>query len=94
MSPSSWFEEYSDEDFARSGNIATETVVLDAGPLKEFPHSLEPRLRSLGMPTSLQKGVVTLLRDFEVCKEGTPLTPEQTSILVYIAIRFAIEFFC
>lgn len=77
-----WFDEYSEDDFARTGNIATETVVLDAGPLKEFPHSIEPHLRSLGMPTSLQKGVVTLLQDFEVCKEGEPLKSEQASILV------------
>lgn len=27
-------------------------------------------------------GVVTLLKDYEVCKEGDVLTPEQTRILV------------
>jgi mRNA turnover protein 4 len=62
--------------------LATETVVLDSGPLKQFPHSLEPHLRQLGMPTTLQKGVVTLLKDYEVCKEGVALTPEQARILV------------
>lgn len=87
----SWFEEYNEEDYARSGNIATETVTLDAGPLKDFAHSLEPRLRSLGMPTSLQKGVVILLRDFEICKEGTPLTPEQASILVMTVLPIALS---
>lgn len=28
------------------------------------------------------KGVITLLKDYEVCKEGDVLTPEQARILV------------
>ncbi|CAG2115761.1 unnamed protein product [Medioppia subpectinata] len=35
----------------------------------------------MGMPSSLQKGVVTLLRDYEVCKEGVALTSEQARLL-------------
>lgn len=82
-----WFEEYSDPDFARSGFRATERVFLDAGPLPQFQHSLEPHLRHLGLPTSLQKGVVTLVKDHEVCKEGEVLKPEQASILVSPALK-------
>jgi len=84
-----WFEEYYETDFARSGNIASETIVLDAGPLTQFAHSIEPHLRLLGMPTSLQKGVVTLLKDYEVCKEGTPLTSEQARILKLLGNEMA-----
>ncbi|XP_023213657.1 mRNA turnover protein 4 homolog [Centruroides sculpturatus] len=77
----SWFDTFYVTDFARAGSIAEETVTLDKGPLKQFSHSLEPHLRKLGMPTSLQKGVVTLIKDFQVCKEGDVLSPEQAQIL-------------
>lgn len=69
-------------DYARSGFIATETIVLNQGPMPDFAHSIEPHLRQLGMPTALQKGVVTLVSDYRVCKEGEPLTPEQARIIV------------
>jgi mRNA turnover protein 4 len=42
---------------------------------------MEPQLRQLGLPTSLQKGVVTLLKDFRICQKGDVLTPEQARIL-------------
>jgi len=84
-----WFEGYVDTDYARSGTIATETLVLDSGPLKQFSHSLEPHLRQLGMPTTLQKGVVTLLKDYEVCREGNPLTSEQARILKLLGNEMA-----
>ncbi|CAG0895046.1 unnamed protein product, partial [Cyprideis torosa] len=52
----SFFEEFSELDFARSGAKATETVTLEKGPLKQFPHSLEPFLRTqLGMQTKLER---------------------------------------
>lgn len=76
-----WAENYWAVEYARSGFVATETVVLPEGPLDEFPHSMEPHLRSLGMPTLLKKGVVTLCSDYTVCEEGKVLTPEQARIL-------------
>lgn len=76
-----WFSSYSDVDYARSGNVATQTVVIEQGPLKAFSHSMEPQLRQLGLPTALKRGVVTLLRDFTVCEKGRALTPEQARIL-------------
>ena len=51
-----WFTKYTEMDFARAGNKATLTVNLDPGPLKQFPHSMEPQLRQLGLPTALKKG--------------------------------------
>ncbi|XP_076307760.1 mRNA turnover protein 4 homolog isoform X5 [Tachypleus tridentatus] len=86
---SSWFSDYTVSDYARAGNVATDTVVLDEGPLKQFPHSLEQHLRQLGMPTSLQKGVVTLIKDYQVCKEGEILTPEQARLLKLLEIQMA-----
>ncbi|XP_063292294.1 mRNA turnover protein 4 homolog [Pelobates fuscus] len=76
-----WFDQFKETDFSRAGNKATHDVVLDVGPLEQFPHSMEPQLRQLGLPTALKKGVITLLSDYEVCKEGDVLTPEQARIL-------------
>lgn len=77
-----WMEQFGEEDYARSGFVIQETIELPAGPLSEFSHAIEPHLRSLGMPTALVKGVVTLTQDFTVCKKGQALTPEQARILV------------
>jgi len=84
-----WFKNYSESDFARSGNLATETVTLPPGPLPQFPHSIEPHLRQLGMPTSLQRGVVTLLSEFTVCKANQALKPEQARILKLLGHQMA-----
>ncbi|EEZ97361.1 mRNA turnover protein 4 homolog [Tribolium castaneum] len=85
-----WFESYSCEDFARSGCVVDKTVTLPEGALKQFPHSMEPYLRQLGMPTKLERGVVTLIKEFEVCKEGGVLTPEQAKILEFLGHRLAV----
>lgn len=76
-----WMEEYEELDYARSGFVPSQSIVLPEGPMPEFPHSIEPHLRQLGMPTALQKGVVTLIKKYKVCKKGQPLTPEQARIL-------------
>lgn len=52
----SWFQTYSEQDHARAGFLATDDVVIQEGPLKQFPHSMEPHLRILGLPTFLHKG--------------------------------------
>ncbi|TRY76943.1 hypothetical protein TCAL_14705 [Tigriopus californicus] len=57
-----FFEDYQEMDFARTGCLATDTVVLEAGPLTQFPHSLEPQLRALGdILTSEQARLLKLL---------------------------------
>ncbi|XP_034253958.1 mRNA turnover protein 4 homolog [Thrips palmi] len=76
-----FFKNFREPDFARSGFVATEDVVLPAGPLEEFSFAMEPQLRQWGMPTSLQRGVVTLLQDYQLCKKGSVLTPEKARIL-------------
>jgi mRNA turnover protein 4 len=73
-------------DYARTGNLATETIVVPEGPVfrgvDPFPHNMEAQLRKLGMPTNLKKGVVTLIRDYEICHEGKPLSSSQSQLLV------------
>ena len=53
----SWFQLYSERDYARAGCQATDDVILGEGPLEKFPHSMEPQLRTLGLPTTLNKGM-------------------------------------
>ena len=55
-----YFADYRVIDYARSGTEATQTVVLEEGPLPEFSHSMEPQLRQLGLPTALKKGKNTV----------------------------------
>lgn len=76
-----YFGEFSCPDFARSGNIATEDVTIEAGPLTQFQHTMEPQLRKLGLNTSLVRGTVTLSTDFHVCKKNDKLNPEQARLL-------------
>lgn len=79
----SWFDAFTEPDYARAGNKATKTVVLPAGALDEnsYPHSMEPALRALNMPTVLKKGVIHLTTDYTVCKENEVLSPEQCRVL-------------
>uniref|UniRef100_A0A6M2DIZ4 Ribosome assembly factor mrt4 n=1 Tax=Xenopsylla cheopis TaxID=163159 RepID=A0A6M2DIZ4_XENCH len=93
----SWFNSFSAQEYARSGFVASETILLPEGPMEEFSHSIEPHLRQLGLPTSLKKGVVTLLKEHEVCRKGSILTPEQARILKLIGkplAEFKLEIKC
>ena len=47
-------------------------LLLSAGPLTQFPHSLEPHLRQLGLPVMLKKGLwcVGVWVDGWVCVGG------------------------
>ncbi|KAI6657388.1 hypothetical protein LOD99_136 [Oopsacas minuta] len=85
-----WFNGYQECDYARAGNKATHNVTLPQGPLSQFQHTMEPQLRLLGMPTAMDKGVVTLITEFEVCKQDAVLNPEQCQILKLLAIPMAI----
>eukprot|EP00029_Vermamoeba_vermiformis_P012906 TRINITY_DN7854_c0_g1_i1.p1 TRINITY_DN7854_c0_g1~~TRINITY_DN7854_c0_g1_i1.p1 ORF type:complete len:237 (-),score=47.24 TRINITY_DN7854_c0_g1_i1:35-745(-) len=84
-----FFESYVESDYARSGFEATREVTLNAGPLTQFSHSIEPYLRSLGMPTHLVNGVINLRSDYVVCKEGDTLTPDQAKVLKLLEIKMA-----
>jgi mRNA turnover protein 4 len=84
-----WFKDFHQPDFARSGNLATRTVVLPAGPVMQhhsdppepFPHNEEPQLRKLGLSTVMRRGVPTLDVAHTVCEKGKALTPEQAQLL-------------
>ncbi|XP_035729293.1 mRNA turnover protein 4 homolog [Vespa mandarinia] len=84
-----WMEQCEELDYARSGFVPNTSVTLPEGQMPSFPHSMEPYLRQLGMPTALQKGVVTLTKQFKVCRKGQPLTPEQAKIFKLLGKQLA-----
>ncbi|GAA5824250.1 hypothetical protein JCM10212_003990 [Sporobolomyces blumeae] len=88
-----WFESFKKQDFARTGNEATETFELPEGPIKinddPAPHSLEPQFRKLGLSTSLLRGVPTLTAPHTVCKKGDTLNPNQVNLLKLFGKTFA-----
>ena len=81
-------ERHEQAEFARTGCIATGAVVLEQGPdaLASFPHSQEPHLRKLGLPTSLINGKVVLMGDYQLCQEGDRLNSDQCQILKLLGL--------
>ncbi|KAJ2660301.1 mRNA turnover and ribosome assembly protein [Coemansia sp. RSA 1200] len=92
----SWFNEFSKDDYARSGCVATERIVVPAGEVfrgytkEPFPNNMEPQLRQLGIPTLLRQGKITIDYDYTICEEGDVLTPQQSHLLKHFWIKMAI----
>ncbi|KAH0562986.1 hypothetical protein GP486_002450 [Trichoglossum hirsutum] len=96
-----YFSAYSQTDYARAGTSATRGFTVPAGMVYsrggEIPedqdtplaHSLEQTVRSLGMPTSLVKGRVTLDQPYVVCKQGDILNSHQTRLLKLFGVATA-----
>ena len=93
-----WFNDFRQPDFARSGNIATRSVILPAGPVmrthsdppEPFPHNEEPQLRKLGLTTAMDRGVPMLGSPHKLCEEGKSLTSEQAQLLKLIGEKMAV----
>lgn len=93
-----WFADFKQPDFARSGNLASRTVVLPAGPVmrhhsdppEPFPHNEEPQLRKLGLTTTMNKGVPTLHNPHKLCEKGKTLTAEQAQLLKLIGEKMVV----
>jgi len=98
-----YFDNFSSNDFARSGSQATVTIEFPEGPLKShglssadisFPPSSLNMLHTLGLRDAfLNKGVIELRTPFTVCKIGDILTPEQCRILVCCYFNLFICYF-
>jgi len=84
-----FFSTFVEKDYARAGYEVTETICLNEGPLPQFSHAIEPYIRKLGMPTVLKVGVVTLTRDYVLCKVGDILTPEQARLLKLLEMKIS-----
>lgn len=78
-----FFHNYKEDDYARSGFVATEDIEIPAGPLPaQFEYSMEQYLRNqLLMPTEIRGGKVCLVHSYTVCTKGKKLTPEQARVL-------------
>ena len=77
------------EDYARSGADAVSTVTLPQGPLPTMIHSMVDPLRKLGLQVTLNKGVVTLDADTDLCVKGTEISPEQAKLLKLFEYKMA-----
>lgn len=89
-----FFDSFCCWEFARSGCLAVETVIIPPGPVgvnpeEHFKHSIEPLLRKLGMPTVLKNGIVHLEQEYLICSKGKPLTCDQAHLLKLMEIRQA-----
>lgn len=77
-----YFNTYNQATFARSGDIACATVNIKKGPLPQFSHAIESHLREkLKFPTMLKDGVVTLMQDVLIAKDGDRLTADNCRLL-------------
>lgn len=65
-----YFSEYSSEEYARSGDISSKTIILNSGTdvFSKFSHSIEPYLRKLGLATKLIDAQIHLTSDFIVAE--------------------------
>lgn len=84
-----FFEVYEEPDFLRTGGTSLEDVEIPEGPLSQFGHAMEPHLRALGLPTALKKGVIHLIKNHIVCKQGERLSAEQAQILKLMDYKHA-----
>lgn len=79
-------------DFPRSGFIPTRKVELAAGPLPQFPGTMEPMLRKMGLRTALRRGVIELDQKFVAAQPGEPLTPDQAHLLKLLGLQISTFF--
>ena len=81
--------------YARVGQRADDTVVLEAGPLfthggsVTFPHTMEPALRACGVPCRLRNGVVEMLGEHTVCTAGQVLSAHAAQALRLLDVKLA-----
>jgi mRNA turnover protein 4 len=85
-----FFEEFAEVDYARSGFIPAASVVVPAGRLEDMPHTMHETLVKLGMPVRLERGVIVLPTDHTIAEAGKPITPEQGRLLKHFGHALAV----
>jgi len=71
-------------DFAKGGDQASETVILQEGYIFDKPTSMLDQLRQLGAVVEIENGHVVLKNTFVAAKKGVHLTPEQAKMLTHL----------
>lgn len=85
-----YFNTFNQATFARAGDVACATVKIAAGPLPQFSHAIESYLReTLKFPTMLKNGVVTLMKDVFIAKDGERLTSDNCRLLRLLGCAIA-----
>ena len=96
-----YFGNFAKTDFARAGTAASRGFTIPAGTVYSMggeiaedadvpmSHSLEPELRKLNVPTTLNKGKITLESPYSVCNEGDVLDSRQTRLLKLFGVATA-----
>eukprot|EP00614_Pseudopedinella_elastica_P028639 CAMPEP_0172617596 /NCGR_PEP_ID=MMETSP1068-20121228/70349_1 /TAXON_ID=35684 /ORGANISM="Pseudopedinella elastica, Strain CCMP716" /LENGTH=216 /DNA_ID=CAMNT_0013423385 /DNA_START=80 /DNA_END=730 /DNA_ORIENTATION=+ len=83
----SWFNNFEVEDYAKQGFVPGSDLVLEAGPLPQFPVSMCGVLRKLGLKLQIDVGKLVLLEDAVVCAKGKPLSAEQAKLTVHLGLK-------
>lgn len=84
-----YFGQVGAQVYARTGQTATQSLVLKAGPLSQFPHSMFDHLAKLGLTIKLDKGVIVLLQETIVCEPGDTLSAEAAQLLKLFGVQSA-----
>jgi len=76
-------------EFPHSGFVAKKDFIIPPGPLNKnkFPSTLEPQLRSLGLPIKLIRGIIHVENKFPVCRKGQVLNSKKSRILKFFGKR-------
>ena len=71
------------------GQITTETIIIPkgVGTFDKFSSTIEPYLRTLGLPTRVHEGKIEMLSDFLVCNTGEAIGVEKSKILRLLNIQ-------
>lgn len=88
----SYFENMVEDDFARSGSVSPETVILTKEQVQTHPVSMVDQFRKLGLPVEIQNGRLGYIGGKEehiICKEGKVLSVEACKLLVHVGIKLS-----
>eukprot|EP01041_Mallomonas_annulata_P001719 gene1719-3328_t len=78
----SYFKNFSSLDYAKSGTVPEEDIIIPEG-LLDFPPSMLDQFRKIGLVVEVEDGNISLRNQFVAAKAGVPLTPEQAKALVH-----------
>ncbi|CAH1757831.1 11327_t:CDS:2 [Entrophospora sp. SA101] len=99
-----YFESFIKKDHARSGNIASGTIIIPEGIVRynfgsasndysnggfPIPVTMSKQLEKLGMPVVVEREHLVLKSDYKVCNIGDKLSIEQAHLLKLLQITIS-----